>query len=202
MMTPRPVILLALLVLSVVARLVPYALSTLGVPIDPANTIYPWNFSPLLPLCLFGGAVYASRRLVYAIPFATFLVGDLGIWAITGRLDWALYAHQPVVYLSVALVAATGSLVRGRRFWQRVAGAGLLSSTLFFVLTNFGVWAFGNGTIYPHTASGLVECYVMALPFFRNSLISMALFLPVLFSRISLTVPAPTSAATLVAQRG
>lgn len=49
MMTPRPVILLALLVLSVVARLVPYALSTLGVPIDPANTIYPWNFSPINP---------------------------------------------------------------------------------------------------------------------------------------------------------
>ena len=85
---------------------------------------------------------------------------------------------------------------------QRVAGAGLLSSTLFFVLTNFGVWAFGNGTIYPHTASGLVECYVMALPFFRNSLISMALFLPVLFSRISLTVPELTSVAPLVAQRG
>ena len=46
--------------------------------------------------------------------FATFLVGVLGIGTITGRLDWALYAHQPVVYLSVALVAATGVLVRGR----------------------------------------------------------------------------------------
>ena len=92
MMRPRPVVLLALLALSVVARLVPYALSTLGVPIDPANTIYPWNFSPILPICLFGGAVYARRRLVYAIPFTTFLVGDLGIWALTGRLDWAFYA--------------------------------------------------------------------------------------------------------------
>ena len=64
--------------------------------------------------CRVGGAVYASRRLGHAIPFATFLIGDLGIWTITRRLDWALYAHQPVVYLSVALVATTGFLVRGR----------------------------------------------------------------------------------------
>ena len=59
----RPIVLLVLLALSVAARLLPYALSTFGVPIDPANTIYPWNFSPILPICLFGGAVYASRRL-------------------------------------------------------------------------------------------------------------------------------------------
>ena len=47
-MKPRPVVLLVLIALSVAARLIPYALSTLGVPIDPANTIYPWNFSPIL----------------------------------------------------------------------------------------------------------------------------------------------------------
>ena len=201
MMKPRPLVLLVLLALSVAARLLPYALSAFGVPIDPANTIYPWNFSPILPICLFGGAVYANRRLAYAIPFTTFLVGDLGIWALTGRLDWAFYAHQPVVYLSVALVATMGFLVRGRRSWQGIAGAGLLSSILFFVLTNFGVWAFSDGTVYPHTASGLAACYVRAIPFFRNSLISMVLFLPLLFSRVSLTTAAPNG-VRLATQRG
>ena len=190
-MKPRPVVLLVLIALSVAARLIPYALSTLGVPIDPANTIYPWNFSPILPICLFGGAVYANRRLVYAIPFATFLVGDVGIWALSGRMDWAFYAHQPVVYLFVALVATTGFLARGHRSWQSVATAGLLSSVLFFVLTNFAVWSFSDGAIYPHTASGLVACYVAAIPYVRNSLISMALFLPLLFSRASLTATEP-----------
>ena len=67
-----------------------------------------------------------------------------------------------------------------------VVGVGLLSSTVFFVLTNFGVWAFGDGSVYPHTASGLADCYARAIPYFRNTLVSMAVFLPVIFSRVAL----------------
>ena len=198
---PRRSVLLALLTLSVAARLVPYLLLTLGVPINPTSTTYPWNFSPILPICLFGGACYASQRLSYGVPFATFLVGDVGIWAVTGRLDWAFYAYQPVVYFAVALMVTTGFALRHHRSWQRIATAGLLSSTTFFVVTNFGVWAFSDGTLFPHTPAGLVECYVRALPFFRNTLISMAIFLPLLFSPVSLTVSSPTG-SRFATQRG
>ena len=198
---PRSSVLLALLTLSVAARLVPYLLLTLGVPINPTSTTYPWNFSPILPICFFGGAVYAQSRVAYAIPFATYLVGDLGIWLVTGRLDWAFYAYQPVVYLSIALIVTAGFALRRDRSWQRVATAGLLSSTAFFLVTNFGVWAFSDGTLFPHTPTGLVECYVRAIPYFRNTLISMAVFLPLLFSRMSLTVDSPAG-ARLAEQRG
>ena len=51
---------------STLAALVPVA------PIDPANTEYPWNFSPVLPLCGFGAACYAPRRAAYLAPFAIF----------------------------------------------------------------------------------------------------------------------------------
>ena len=200
-MTPRLSVLMSLLVLSVVARLVPYALSHLGVSIDPADTIYPWNFSPILPICLFGGACYAQPRLAYAVPFATFLLGDLGIWALTGRADWAFYAYQPVVYLSVALVVTTGFALRGQRSWRGVAGAGLVSSVGFFVVTNFGLWAFGDGSIYPQTLDGLVDCYVRAIPYLRNTVISMALFLPLLFSPVALKNVGPVAPALAVPGR-
>lgn len=197
-MKPRVVPILVLLALSVAARLTPYLLSRLGVPIDPAGTAYPWNFSPILPLCIFGGAFYAQPRLAYSIPFAILLLGDLGIWALTGRFDWAFYPFQPVVYLAFAFVATTGFALRGRRTWRGVAVAGLVSSTGFFVLTNFGVWAFGDGAIYPHTPAGLVDCYVRALPFFRNTLVSMAVFLPLLFSRVALARPASVPPVPIV----
>ena len=200
-MTPRLSVLMSLLVLSVVARLVPYALSHLGVSIDPADTIYPWNFPPILPICLFGGACYAQPRLAYAVPFATFLLGDLGIWALTGRADWAFYAYQPVVYLSVALVVTTGFALRGQRSWRGVAGAGLVSSVGFFVVTNFGLWAFGDGSIYPQTLDGLVDCYVRAIPYLRNTVISMALFLPLLFSPVALKNVGPVAPALAVPGR-
>ena len=102
----------------------------------------------------------------------------------------------------MALVATTGFLARRRRSWSRLAGAGLLSGTMFFVVTNLGVWAFGGGARYPLTGAGLVECYVMALPYLRNTLISMAVFLPLLFSRVSLRETTPRPWGRLVAQRG
>ncbi len=193
-MKPRLSLILALLALGIAARLAPYALSHFGLSIDPGNTAYPWNFSPILPVCIFGGAFYGRKIMVYAIPFATYLAGDLGIWALTGRVDWAFYSFQPVVYLSVALVATTGFALKRRRSWGRVAAAGLISSVGFFLVTNFGLWAFSGGTLYPQTLAGLADCYVRGIPYFRNTLISMAVFLPLLFSRVALKPPVPAQA--------
>ena len=193
-MKPRLSLILALLALGILARLAPYAMSHFGFSIDPENTIYPWNFSPILPFCIFGGAFYGRRIMVYAIPFATYLIGDLGIWALTGRFDWAFYPFQPVVYLSVALVATTGFALRGQQSWARVAAAGLISSVGFYLVTNFGLWAFSGGALYRQTLTGLADCYVRGIPYFRNALISMAFFLPLLFSRAALKQPAPARA--------
>ncbi len=177
-------VLLAIVVLSVGVRLAPYVFGAHHV--DPGSMAYPWNFSPILALSLFGGALYASRRFVYLVPLVTYLLGDVGIWLVTGRADWALYAGQPVVYLAVALVATCGFLMRDRRSWGRLAGSGLLAAVGFFVVTNFAVWAFGGGLRYPLNMAGLIDCYVQAIPFFRNSLISMAVFAPLLFSPVTL----------------
>lgn len=189
MLRPRPVTLAMLVLIAVGFRLMPYLLHTLGVPIDPENTIYPWNFSPILPLCIFGAACFARRTVAYLAPLAVYLAGDLGIWAISGRFDWAFYADQPVTYLSAILVVSCGFIARSQRSWGRITAAGLGSAVVFFAVSNFGTWALG--AIYPKTWAGLLECYVMAIPFFRNTLISMGVFLPLLFSRLALHRPAP-----------
>ena len=194
MLQPRPAAVALLVLVAVGFRLVPYALNTLGVPIDPANTLYPWNFSPILPLCVFGAACFANRGVAYLAPMAIYLAGDLGIWLVSGRADWAFYPDQPVTYLSVALVVTCGFIARSRKSWQRIAAAGLGSAVLFFIVSNFGTWALGGGVRYPITWAGLVECYVMAIPFFRNTLISMGVFLPLLFSPLALRRTAPAAA--------
>ena len=193
MLRPRPVTVAMLVLVAVGFRLIPYLLHQLGVSVDPANTVYPWNFSPILPLCIFGAAVFAKRTVAYLAPLAIYLAGDLGIWALTGRADWAFYAEQPITYLSVALVVSCGFIARFQHSWGRIAAAGLGSAIVFFIVSNFGVWAFG--ATYPKTWAGLAECYVMAIPFLRNTLISMGVFLPLLFSRLALRSPAPLAAA-------
>lgn len=190
-MKPRTSVIVAVIAVIVGVRVAPYLLAQFGMSTEPGRTTYPWNFSPMLPLCIFGGAFFARARTAYLVPLGAWLLGDLGILALTGRADWAFYPSQPLVYLSLALVATMGFALRGETSWMRVAGAGLASSVGFFVITNFGVWAFGDGLLYPKTLSGLVDCYVRAIPFFRNTLISMAVFLPLLFSRVALRNPAP-----------
>ncbi len=186
MIQPRFWFLTTLLLYSVAMRLLPYILFCFGMDIDPETTVYPWNFSPLLAICLFGGAFFSDRRWAFSIPFAAFLLSDLGILALTGRLDWVLYSTQPIVYACIALTVSMGFLLRNRRSVLAIAGIGLLASTSFFLITNFGVWALGGGFSYSRNLAGLVECYYMAIPFFRNSLISMVVFLPVLFSPLAL----------------
>ncbi len=194
MRQPRISVLWFLLVYAVAMRLLPYALNVLaGVSIDPETTVYPWNFSPLLPIALFGGAVFAQRHWAVLLPLSAWFLGDLGIWAITGHADWAFYPGQVFVYLAVVLSVALGFAVRRRLGAGSIAMAGFLGAVQFFLLTNFAVWALGGGVTYPLTANGLLACYVAALPFFRNTLISMAVFLPVLFSPIGLTQPARRS---------
>jgi len=77
-----------------------------------------------------------------------------------------------------------GFLLQKNRSALRVAGAAFISSILFFVFTNFGVWAFGS--LYPKTVEGLIACYVAAIPFFQNTLLGDALYTAVLFGGFAL----------------
>jgi hypothetical protein len=61
----------------------------------------------------------------------------------------------------------------------RVAGAVLVSSTSFFVLSNFAVWVGSN--MYPHSVAGLAACYVAAIPFYANDVMSTAVTAGALF---------------------
>ena len=163
-------------------RIIPYVLHEWGVPISFDVSIYPWNFSPMLPLCIFGAACFHSLRSAFLVPLGIYLVSDLAIWLVTGNAEWAFYSGQGATYVSLLLVIATGLVLRNRRGWTRIAAAGLAGSITFFLVSNLGVWAFGGGQRYALTAAGLIDCYVQAIPFFRNTLISMLVFLPILFS--------------------
>ena len=195
MQQPRGSTIVVLVAVALGFRLAPYLLHAFGVAVDPEVTAYPWNFSPILPLAVFGAACYAGRGTAWLVPVGIYLAGDLGIWALTGRADWAFYDAQAAVYLSLILVVCCGLAVRRGRSWSRIAVTGLGSALVFFFVSNLGVWAFGGGVRYSLTLPGLVDCYVQAIPFFRNTLISMAVFLPLLFSPLALrATPQPVAA--------
>jgi ABC-type transport system involved in cytochrome c biogenesis permease subunit len=150
----------ALIVLAAASRLLPH----------------PPNFAPVAAIGLFAGA-HTSRRAGWLVPFAALLASDalLGFYSPVGML-WNYLAF------AACLLLGSGFLAR-RRSALRLGGAVLTSSVAFFAISNFGMWASGY---YPRTLAGLVECYVAALPFFRNTLASDVLYSAVLFGGYAL----------------
>lgn len=189
-------------VYALACRLLPYVLARLGMPLDPSTTWYPWNFSPLMAICLLSGAGLKTTRGTWLGPLAIMLLGDVGIGMLTGRWDWAFPRTQGIVYLAFAVGVGLGWLLRHRPQWSLALPTALLAEVQFFLITNFAVWWFSK--TYPPTVAGLVACYVAALPFFGRSLFSTLAFTAVLFhssvwNRAGLSEPSPEASKTLPA---
>lgn len=136
---------------------------------------HPFNFAPVTAIALFGGAHFSNKRLAFLIPLAAMFLSDLVI---------GFHNQMPMVYLSFALIVLVGRWVREKKTTFRIGEGALLSSLLFFVLSNFGVWAFD--AIYPKTAQGLIACYVAAVPFFQQTLAGDAVYTAALFGGLAL----------------
>lgn len=177
-----------LFVYALACRLTPYVLSQFGVSIDPSTTWYPWNFSPLLALSVYSGACVTDRRWSFALPLGVMVVSDFGIWALSGEFEWGFPPSQPVVYACFAAVVLMGTLLKNHRHFAWAMPVGYLGEALFFLVTNFAVWWFGEGRSYPLTAAGLATCYAMAIPFLGRSLGSTTFYTLLLFSPAGLRV--------------
>jgi hypothetical protein len=132
---------LALVVFGVVMRLLPH----------------PANLAPVGAIALFGGAIL-PRRLGWWLPLAIMIVSDYFI----GFYDGIVFT-----WVGFLLVAFFGMSLRNQNNWFRIPFGALGGAVIFFIISNFGVWLQGN--IYPLTIAGLIQCYEMALPFFRNT---------------------------------
>lgn len=143
---------------------------------------HPPNFTPLGALALFAGARYGKRSLAFLLPLAAMLVSDSLLELTTG---WGFHSTLPVVYLALAIAVPIGFLVRKKGIGAgSVAGGSVAVSTIFFIVTNFAVWA--SSGMYPLTGSGLVACYVAAIPFFGNTIAGDLFFSAVLFGAFAL----------------
>jgi hypothetical protein len=138
---------------------------------------HPPNVTPIAAIALFGGVYFRDRKIAFLLPLAAMLLSDLVLGF--GVYGMALMKSQPVVYLCMLLTVAMGRGIQTGRSVPKIALGTLASSLMFYVVTNFAVWAFDS--LYPKTWDGLIACYTAAIPFFRNSLIGDLFFAAVLF---------------------
>lgn len=137
---------------------------------------HPPNFTPIAALGLFGG-FYLSKKYFVFIPLLAMFLSDMFI----GFYDWRLIV---VVYLSIAATFFIGWLLKKKASWRRVIIGSLAGSVVFFLTTNFAVWALYQW--YPHTWAGLFNCFALALPFFKNTLAGDLFYSAALFGAYEL----------------
>jgi hypothetical protein len=128
------------------------------------------NFAPVGAISLFAGARLRGWQ-AYALPILLMLVTD----PFLGGYSFA----TPFVYASFLINVWIGSRLRRTENPGWIAGAAVMGSVQFFVLSNFGTWLAPLG--YPHTLGGLGACFAAAVPFFRHTAIADLFYTGVLF---------------------
>ena len=121
------------------------------------------NVTPITAMALFSGVYFTQKKYAFVIPLLAMFLSDLFL----GFSFISIF-----VYAAFILVGYIG--VSSKKMNIKTI---LLSSVSFFVITNFGVWLIG----YPNTLNGFIECYTLALPFFRNSLIGDFVFSGIMY---------------------
>lgn len=141
-----------------------------------------WDFTPTAAASIFAGLFFSRVAIAVLVPITILAISDLILPA---------YDSIPVMFATYAVMTVPvwfGRLQRGeQRNWLTISRWGLfalLPATLFYVVTNFAVWAFQSN--YEKTLAGLGECYLAAVPFFRWMVAGDVFYLGVLLGCLAL----------------
>jgi len=125
---------------------------------------HPPNFTPLIAGAIFLPYLLEDKRAVLMLPIVVLFITDLFL-GFHGLMAWT--------YASFLLIGLL-TLITFKINLTRILLISVISPTLFFILTNFGVWL--GSDAYTQSVEGLITCYALGLPFYANSLLSTLLF--------------------------
>ena len=129
---------------------------------------HPYNFTPILAVGIFGGFYFKNFILSLFIVISSMFVGDLVI---------GFHSTMIFTYSALAAAVAIGIFIKKFNF-KEIIFSGLSSSVIFFLITNFGSWL--TMAMYEKSFTGLLQSYMMGIPFFHNTLLSTLIYLVVL----------------------
>ena len=126
---------------------------------------HPPNFTPVIAVAIMSGYLFKNMSMSFVVLLAAMLLADV---------FFGFYEHMLFVYLSLALITFLFFKISSKINLKNLFIFSFLGSCIFFVISNLGVWAMGN--LYEKSFNGLLECYFMAIPFFKNTILSTLIF--------------------------
>ena len=163
----KEIFLIGLILILALARLIPH----------------PPNFTPIIAVAIMSGYFFKNINLSFLTLIVAMLVSDLFI---------GFYENVIFVYASLLLITFVFYKISNKINFKNLFIYGFAGSLIFFIISNFGVWALGSPGVYDiayeKSLSGLIQCYILAIPFFGNTFLSTVIFsYPAIFFYKSLT---------------
>lgn len=134
-----------------------------------------YNLTPLAALTLFGSLIFTERWLVAVLPLTILTISNVWLPQYNSQVEMI------VVYSCLLIPVAFHGWLREKFTFGKLAIIGGLPSLMFFVITNGVVWIIRRGIAFDDSLAGLVECYTVALPFYRWMLAGDVFYIAAIF---------------------
>jgi len=156
----KEIFLIGLILILALARLIPH----------PPN-FHPPNFTPIIAVAIMSGYFFKNINLSFLTLIVAMLVSDLFI---------GFYENVIFVYASLLLITFVFYKISNKINFKSLFIYSFAGSLIFFTVSNFGVWALGSPGVYDiaydKNFNGLLQCYILAIPFFGNTFLSTLIF--------------------------
>ena len=126
---------------------------------------HPPNFTPIIAMAVMSSFFFRNVYLSLATLFISMLLADAFI---------GFYNNMLFVYFSLLLITIIFFKINYKINYKNLFIFAFSGTLIFYLISNFGVWATGN--LYEKNINGLINCYFLAIPFFKNSIISTIIF--------------------------
>ena len=132
---------------------------------------HPPNFTPIIAAAIISSYFFKNLNFSLIILLIAMLISDLFI---------GFYENVFFVYASLLLITFIFHKISKKINFKNLFIFGFAGALIFFIISNFGVWILGSPGVdnlpYDKNLNGLIECYILAIPFFGNTFISTVIF--------------------------
>ena len=135
---------------------------------------HPPNFTPILAAAIYTPYIINDKWIAMLIPLFAMFIADI----IIGFHPYMLWVYGAI---GISTLLSYWSMRFGKKYIQ-LGVMTLVSSILFFIITNFAVWLIWD--YYPKTIDGLLLCYSMAIPFFQNTIYGTVIYISLIIITI------------------
>lgn len=132
-----------------------------------------YNIEPITLVSLLAGS-YLGISYALIVPLSVVAISDIYI----GNTSVLFFTWSAWAIIGLLGLILKKSKKDSLWFSLKMTAMGIISSVIFFIWTNFGVWIGWN--MYSHDLQGLIQCYVMAIPFFRMNLMGNLVIISVI----------------------